>query len=176
MADQNDLTQNVNIWNDEKSKAVTVTTDGSKERLDVNAKFDGSISVIEGKYRLQLETHDGNIDFLDDTWHTIFTVSVAGKPNYLWTEFYNGNYEIRITMDGEVVWQLNNSQMGGYDLSDGNQTRYQPGVLYRRSVDVISWHFSPSLTFDTEFKYEVRRRSGTSGGFDRGILQWEKKY
>jgi len=36
MSDLNDLTQNVNIWNDEKSKSVTVTTDGAKERLDVS--------------------------------------------------------------------------------------------------------------------------------------------
>ena len=36
MADLNDLTQNVNIWNDAKTKSVTVTTDGSFERLDVS--------------------------------------------------------------------------------------------------------------------------------------------
>ena len=38
MADLNDLTQNVNIWDDAKSKAVTITTDGAKERLDVAIK------------------------------------------------------------------------------------------------------------------------------------------
>jgi hypothetical protein len=36
MADQNDLTTNVNIANDDNSKLVTVTTDGLKERLDVS--------------------------------------------------------------------------------------------------------------------------------------------
>lgn len=36
MGDLNDQTQNVNIWNDEKSKSVTVTTDNGKERLDVS--------------------------------------------------------------------------------------------------------------------------------------------
>jgi hypothetical protein len=40
MADQNDLTTNVNIANDDNSKLVTVTTDGSKERLDVSAKVE----------------------------------------------------------------------------------------------------------------------------------------
>ena len=36
MSDQNDLTTNVNIANDDNSKLVTVTTDGLKERLDVS--------------------------------------------------------------------------------------------------------------------------------------------
>ena len=44
MSDLNDLTQNVNIWNDEKSKSVTVTTDGAKERLDVDTGGVGSIA------------------------------------------------------------------------------------------------------------------------------------
>lgn len=42
MADINDLTQNVNIWDESKTKAVTVTTDGSKQRLDVNC---GEITI-----------------------------------------------------------------------------------------------------------------------------------
>ena len=39
MADQNDYTQNVNIWNDAKSKAVSIITDGAIERLAVDAAF-----------------------------------------------------------------------------------------------------------------------------------------
>ena len=45
MADINDPTQNVTIWNDAKGKNVTVTTDGSKERLDVSAAFTPASTV-----------------------------------------------------------------------------------------------------------------------------------
>lgn len=38
MADLNDLTQNINIWDDAKSKAVSIITDGSIERLAVDSK------------------------------------------------------------------------------------------------------------------------------------------
>lgn len=41
MADSTDDTIDVNIWNDARTKAVTVTTDGTKERLDVNANIEG---------------------------------------------------------------------------------------------------------------------------------------
>ena len=46
MADLTDKTDDVSIWNDAKTKAVTVTTDGSKERLDVQVK--GSVSITGG--------------------------------------------------------------------------------------------------------------------------------
>jgi len=128
------------------------------------------------KYRLQLEVNDNAIDFVNDNWHTVFDVTSEGKPSYLWTEFYDGNYEIRITIDGEVCWQLDNNLMGNFDFNDRNQVGYKGFVIYRRSTDIISWHFSPSLTFDNSFKYEVRRRTGNGHGFDRGIFQWEKKY
>lgn len=38
MADINDKTANVSLTNNDESKTVTVTTDGSKERLDVNVQ------------------------------------------------------------------------------------------------------------------------------------------
>ncbi len=38
MADLNDQTLNVNIASDDNTKLVTVTTDGSKNRLDVDAR------------------------------------------------------------------------------------------------------------------------------------------
>jgi len=132
--------------------------------------------IEHSKYRLQLERQDTNIDFSGDTWYTVFDINAEGRPTYLWTEFYTGNYEIRITMDGENVFELNNQEMGWYDMADANQVSDVIGVLYRRSADVISWHFPTSLTFDTQFKYEVRRRSGDNRGLDRAILQWEKRY
>lgn len=55
MADLNDLTQNVNIWDDAKSKAVTITTDGSKERLDVDA----SVSVASSRVSSPVHEADG---------------------------------------------------------------------------------------------------------------------
>ena len=158
---------------DDLGNKVGVILDGSIYRLAIDGKITENVLP---KYRLQLEHTTDDIDFTNDDWHTVFDISAEGKPTYLWSEFYDGNFEIRVTMDGEIVWQMDDNDMGRYDMSDGNQTRYQPGVLYRRTVDVISWHFSPSLTFDTQFKYEVRRQSGGNHGFDRGLFQWEKKY
>ena len=39
MPDDDNVTSNVSIWDNEGNKNVTVTTDGAKERLDVNATF-----------------------------------------------------------------------------------------------------------------------------------------
>ncbi len=37
MGDDANITDNITIWNNEGDKAVTITTDGAKERLDVEA-------------------------------------------------------------------------------------------------------------------------------------------
>jgi len=61
MSDLNDLTQNVNIWNDEKSKSVTVTTDGAKERLDVQVQDD--VEVISHEHD---KVHQGQTFIVSD--------------------------------------------------------------------------------------------------------------
>ena len=72
MADLNDLTANVNLWNDEKSKSVTVTTDDttatSRERLDVD-----SYARLVGKYG----SGDDDIDYvsMDSATNTLQTIN-----------------------------------------------------------------------------------------------------
>lgn len=58
MADLGDRTGDVNIWNDDRTKAVTVTTDGSKERLDVDANISG-ITATPGRVATPIHEVDG---------------------------------------------------------------------------------------------------------------------
>jgi len=65
MADLNDLTANVNIWDDAKSKAVSVITEGSNERLAVDAYVsdsDNDFGVYRGKYVNQHLENAGSRD------------------------------------------------------------------------------------------------------------------
>jgi len=82
MADLNDLTTDVNIWNDDKTKAVTVTTDGAKQRLDVEIQDDATISITndESLTKFQLKTNYNatgtSVASSPDT--TLYTFSGAG--------------------------------------------------------------------------------------------------
>lgn len=50
-------TQEVTIWDKEEARAVTVTTDGSKEMLDVNVAGSVSIDYDESPTKYQLKTN-----------------------------------------------------------------------------------------------------------------------
>jgi len=163
-------TGNQTIWDEEALYSVGVTSDN-----ELKIKGDVDVLSVPG-YRLQTETDVTDKDFTDDTWLTIFDISGEGKPYYLHLEFYDGNFEIRVTMDGVVGFQMTNTEMGTHDLADGNQVRYQHNAPYKRSNDLVSWHFPESLSFNTSFKIEVRRRSGNGHGFDNGLLLWGVKY
>ena len=179
-------TQDVTLFNEDGDYSVSVDIDGdlhSKTKLwngtdEVSVtdnKLDVNASMTPIQYVLQTIFTDTDVDFNDDTWHTIFDISSAGKPEYLWMEFYDSNFDVRITMDGIVGFEMNNSEMGSFDLADLRLVGYVGGAPYRRSSDLFSWHFPTDISFKTNFKVEVRRRSGYYHGFDKGLLIWKKK-
>ena len=180
-------TGNVTIWDELSENYAQVDDDldlhtkaklwdGTDEVTVTDNKLDVNAITTPPKYRLQTETDLVDIDFTNDDWHTIFDLTDEGTPYYLHIEFYDGNFEIRVTMDGVVSFQMDNTEMGTHDLNDGNQVRYQHNAPYRRSNDLVSWHFPDGLTFDSTFKVEVRRRSGSGHGFDNGLLLWGVKF
>jgi len=48
MPDINDLTQNVNIWDEAKAKAVSIITDGLTERLAVETVLNNDSNIVTG--------------------------------------------------------------------------------------------------------------------------------
>lgn len=103
MADLNDLTQNVNIWNDEKSKSVTVTTDGASERLDVDAKITGTGSgTVSGllKPRYFFDTTDVTLIAADTT---IMSVDFEGAAQFLSIATNDSNIEVTLDADGTEI-------------------------------------------------------------------------
>jgi len=126
------------------------------------------------EYTMATFKTDVNVDFTDDTWHQVTEITVPGAPIYFWSEFYNGNWEIRFTLDGDVIFQMTDQETARYDLSDRNQVAYRGTAPYRRANDIFSWHF-PDIQFDSSFKIEVRRRSGNGHGIDRALFLYRKE-
>jgi len=136
MADLNDRTQNVNIWNDEKTKSVTVTTDGAKERLDVDSKpssiFRVATPVFEngghgnGQTRISYTVPTGKVLYIQRLWcchhsdaagHTIvFRVDGTG---FCWMEFNN---------DGTTSFEKTYPESNPYIVNAGEEV-----TAYRES-------------------------------------------
>ena len=81
MADLNDLTQNVNIWDDAKSKAVTVTTDGANERLDVQVKGEVSITSASESFPIQVQYNKAFAAVNANEWQEIAAYTVPTGYN-----------------------------------------------------------------------------------------------
>ena len=82
MADLNDLTTNVNIWNDDKSKSVTVTTDGPKERLDVAATIEAA-----GNFPLEVQYNKSFAAVNANEWQEVADYTVPTGYQFSVTSF-----------------------------------------------------------------------------------------
>jgi len=132
MADLNDRTQNVNIWDDAKTKAVTVTTDGSKERLDIHA-------LIDPLGNAGTPVHAYNLDTDSDVGDTIVTYTVTtGKSLYIYqwgiSDNSYGTYQLRINGTSKDAVVNETSSAGQRGL---NQTTY-PIPMIATSGQVVS--------------------------------------
>ena len=86
MADINDQTQNVNIWNDDKSKAVSVITDGAVERLAVDVNSGEGVQLQLFKPHFDFDT---SLTALSQTVDTeLFSTSNQGKIDFITVNQY----------------------------------------------------------------------------------------
>jgi hypothetical protein len=156
MADLNDLTQNVNIWNDDKSKSVTVTTDGAKERLDVAASIEG------GSFQLQpfiplFDFSVADIALNTSTDTSLFSESGhAGKIDFISIAGSISTWEVVIKVDTVEILRIPMSQLGS-DLGLSNATNVPLWVETANK----NFRFSPDEGVDFTDNFEVLAKAIT---------------
>ena len=157
MADLNDLTQNVNIWNDAKTKSVTVTTDGSQERLDVQALIDG------GTFSLQPFTPTFDYSVADTALNTSTDTSLklvtdVGKIDFIAIAGSLSTWEVVLKVDGSEVLRIIMSDLGS-DLGLANATNVPLWVETANK----HFRFSPKqgVDFTTSFELLAKATSGS---------------
>ena len=154
MSDLNDLTQNVNIWNDEKSKSVTVSTDGAKERLDCN--IDGSQVEITSdesltKFTLRTDYDATGVALNTSTDTSLFSFVGAGVIDLMAVNSTTSSaWEITIKIDGTERLRISMSDLGtalgltdsAFDLSAltaNKQFRYHPAQIgFQTSFEILA--------------------------------------
>jgi len=145
MGDLNDPTQNVNIWNDEKTKSVTVTTDDVKERLDVSIQDSIGVIVEDSesptKYQLQSDYDATGVALNTSTDTVLFTHSGSGTIDLIAVNsLTSSNFEVAIVIDGTERIRIGMPDLGSnlgltnsdYDLAvetANKQFRYHPASV-----------------------------------------------
>ena len=142
MADQNDPTRNVTLYDESGNmvglildgsvyrlagtniitnagggKIVTVTTDdGGRERLDVSL---GSANEFQLRAFSPVTDFDATgINLNTSTWDTLLTVTGEGKLDFVACVGASSAYRVRVTVDGTETFDLSMADLAAIGLSN----------------------------------------------------------
>jgi len=125
--DDDNVTDNMTVWNEAGDKAVTTSTDGAKERLDCN--MDGSdviISASESATKYQMKTYfDATGLTLNTTTDDIlFSVTGTGTLDFVAITGSNANFEITIEVDGVERIRITMGELASIGLSNATNVPF----------------------------------------------------
>ena len=170
MADINDPTRNVTLWDNVKGKNVSVITDGSHERLAVDAK--ATITDNESPTRYQLKSdYDASGTALNTSTDTeLFSFTGQGVIDLISVNsLTSSNWEVVINIDGTERIRISMGDLGSslgltnsdYDIvaeTANKQFRYHPnsiGFTTSFSVEAKSTVGTPSVNYLVLYRERV---------------------
>ncbi len=170
MADISDKTANVSITNNAETKTVTVTTDGAKERLDVNTEGTVSLVAVTPKFDYSVAGTALN----NSTYVTLKEItSTVGKLAFITVIGTNSTWDIRLSVDGVIILTIAMADLGSIlNLSSSNVTT----VPIFTTVANKSFIYNPSehVDFTTGFKVEAIKTGGPATSVD-WFIAWREE-
>jgi hypothetical protein len=165
-----DDTIDVNIANDAGTKKVTVTTDGSKERLDVDANVSGGISLSQfapkWEYSVTTQALTNGVDT------SIQLVTAKGHLDFVQIVCKNSSYETIIKIDGLEVLRIEQSDLGTIGLLSSNSTNIP---IYAASASKI-FAFDPAIPDDFTTSFEILVKATSAGNnLDGFMIHWNEE-
>lgn len=153
MADQNDLTQNVTLWNNTKSKNISTLTDGSVERLAVNALISDSEAPTKYQLKSDIDAVGNLLNVTTDT--SLFSYTGAGILDFIAVSGSNANYEVVIKVDGTERIRVAMSELASLGLSNAANVDIWAETANK------NFRYNPSeIGFETSFEL-LAKATGT---------------
>jgi hypothetical protein len=111
MADDDNVTDNVTLWDNAGDREVSIITDGADERLAVDA------ALTSGNFQLQPFLPDFHFDvagtILNTSTDTVLYEELGrGKIDFICIVGSNSNYEVVIEADGTEVIRISMADLG----------------------------------------------------------------
>lgn len=154
MADINDLSKDVSIHNETTNAAVTTTTDGAKERLDVSS----AISSDPTQYSLKFD-YDATGDTVGTTDVELFSFTGSGLLDFVGLTSGSSTYEAIIKIDGTERLRITMADLGSA-LSLSNATNVP--IWADTANKNFRFHPSTGLGFSTSFSVWARSTTGSN--------------
>lgn len=149
MSDDLTLINNTTLYNEDGTKAVTLTTDGSKERLDVSTPADTDPT----QYTLEFDTDFTGIVVTNAADVDIVSVTGSGLIDFIRISSGSSGYEIAIEIDGVERFRGTMNNVGN-DVALSNATNVQIWVDTANK----NFGFNPSegVGYATSFKVKAK--------------------
>jgi hypothetical protein len=156
MSDITDKTQDVNIWNDEYTKKVSVITDSSYERLAVNALISNNESPTKYQLKADYDATGDSVGTGADV--TLYTYTGTGVIDFIGvTNAISSNYEVALFIDGTERFRITMSALGtDLSLTSGSTPLW---------TDTANKNFryvpTTEVGFTTSFAVKAKSTTGT---------------
>ena len=143
------------ITSPDGTKDVTVTTDGSKERLDVSLGADNEFQL---QAFTPVVTFDSAGVALTTSWSTLLDYSATGgKLDFIACSVGSSNYKVRLTIDGVEIFDIKMSDLNTIGLTNA------VNVNIWAETALKNFRYRPliSVDFNTSLKIEAAMTTGT---------------
>ncbi len=149
-----DPTKNVSIYSDDNTKAVTVTTDGAKERLDVNANIEGSVTISTTQPRWDYDNTSTSLTNGVDTSVFSIPATTIGFIDFLQIIVNKATFQSILIIDGVEELRIDQSTLSDIGLLSSNST----GIpIYAASAQkIFSVHPNQPFNFQSSFEIQIQ--------------------
>ena len=146
-------TDEIIIGEKDGTRIVSITTDGSTERLAVDANVEGGLSLQRFSPNSDFNVTGNVTNTSTDT--TLVSVTADGALDFVQLVAGNSNYELAMTIDGVERLRIKTTEIG----SDLNMTAANAATtpLFTSTANkVITLHPFVGLDFLTDFTIAVK--------------------
>jgi len=155
MADDANVTDNFTIWSEDGAKAVTVTTDGAKERLDVTL---GTTAEFQLRAWVPLIDFDATgVSLNTSTWDTLLTITGEGKLDFIACVGGSSLYRVRVTVDGTEAFDIAMSDLNAIGLANATNVPMWAETANKN----FRYHPQTEVDFQTSLLVEAKSTSAT---------------
>lgn len=170
MPDDDNVTSNVSIWDNAGDKEVTVLTDGSVERLAVDANVSGGVIIAQREPYFDYSA--ASVSLTNGVDYSVKSVTAKGTLDFVQILCKNASYEVAIKIDGTERLRISQADLGTIGLLSSNSTSIP---IYAASASKI-FSFLPASPDDFATSFEIIVQATSSGNsIDGWFIHWNEE-
>lgn len=117
------------------------------------------VPTITNKFRIRLNTTNVTVPA---AYTTLFSRSGEGLFFGFQATFNSANVDVKLTIDGGIVFELNVNDVKQFQFNDTSTTRMQMGGFLATVGNTLDFSLKFAIPYETSVNVEVKRSDGTN--------------